>query len=238
MSRTASDYIGAMKDAIGLTRSDAWHLLNDAGRDIFAIHDWWWRHRDGTLSLTAGQDYIDLPETWGGLEAASMVSGSAYSGIQLCSLADIMAMRNGGGVGAAGGTLFAYFGAAEGQIVVEDVPRGRALLGAAPAVSEAGAISVVFLGIWKEIDEDDDYAVPNIPPSHEKLLECLCRAHAVALQEQSDPHEDTGVKKQLAILLNEDGRRQRTVGRVQGGAGRFMRGRGPIDQRNFGSVTV
>lgn len=240
--RTAGDYISLAKHGIGFTpdsRLNLWDLLNDAGRDLYALHEWWFRHRDGALSLVADQDYIDLPETWGGLIGASMTEGGAFSSLECVTLAEIVRLRNNNaGAGVASGCLYAYFGAAEGQVVVEDVPHARAMLYPTPATSEAGAISVSFLGLWKEIDEDDDNAVPNIPASHENLLVNLHRAHAISLENQSDPHENAGVKQQLAILIPENGRRQRTAGRLGGGADRFMRGRGGGDQRNFGSVTV
>lgn len=241
MARNAEKYIDAITHAIGRTpdsRISAWAILNDAGRDCFALHDWWFRHRDATLNLTADQDYIELPETWGGLEAASMAEGGAFTRLEEASLGDIMARRNAGGSGAASGTLYAYFAGAEGQAFAEDVPHGRALIYPTPAATEARAINVVFRALWREIDEDDTTAVPNIPVSHEKLLLSLCRAHAIGLEDQSDAHEDADVKRQLEILIREDGRRQRSYGRMRGGAGRFAGGRFGFDQHDFGSVTV
>lgn len=218
MSLTLFQLVDAVEQVWGRThdpRLDAVRTVNEAGRHLFAMHQWGWATRPSVvLATVAGQSYLALPDD---VEAViSIASGDSLQyGIHLTTPVELAALR-----GSTIPPLFTFWVclAQDDQATDEDAPpRPRLDIYPTPTSDSAASFLLTYRAKWRELSEDRHVA--NVPATYSGLLTQLVRAFATqALLPGSDAIERIQFSPSTKSLMASDGMRQGTLGRHTGGA--------------------
>lgn len=217
----AGQHIDLMKHGLGKTpdaRHDLWATFNRAGRYLVTAHDWYWRTKGPVdLPAVASQSFLYLPDDFGGEVESYVPNNGSFTYIQKVTLRELAVLRTENVTSVRTGVFYIYYPMWEDQDSREDEPRPRAEIYPTPTTNAEPTVQLIYNKRWAEIDANDTAAIPNIPREFEHALVLAARAYAWALENQTDPHEDAQLARELARLVEEDGRRQRTWGKMTGG---------------------
>ena len=218
---TCRDHVNAVLGGAPLKLYSSAFVANYAGRWLVNAHPWeWTRNRSTTLSLTAGQAYVDLPAL---RSVRSVVpSDNTIQGFEWTSLEGLIQLRNTGISPAIG-----HFGAIRQNV---DATTGevtpRLELWPTPSATVADYFTVVYDADWAEMLDDDD-RIP-IPAYMEDLfLACVIEV-ARAFEMAAGADSPTGLRLEALYALRQsdlwrdtakrDGMLQRNLGRMEKGA--------------------
>lgn len=220
--RNAGEYIGLMTHALGKTpdaRHNLWHTFNDAGRALFTRHAWGWKMQ-GPIDLpaVANQDYIDLPEDFGGELESWIPNTGSYQFLEKTTLQMIAQLRATLTTNIVTGRFCIFFPGWTTQDSAETGPTRRALLYPTPTADANPIIQLIYRRRWVEVAEDDVERIPNIPLEMERALVCLCRSMAWHVENQGPCQDDADYELEIARLIRDDATDQPTLGKMTGGA--------------------
>lgn len=220
MARNAGDYIKLIEHAIGSTQPDTEGLrtidvLNDAGNALFDMHDWPWKRRVTSISISQDEQTIELPPDFESIISVEEGDTNTLRIIQT-TVEEILKVRGNQSYD----PLVLYIA------VNIDRPRlsddsGKpdkfqpilAEIAPTPASGvPAGVLQLEYARRWIDLDENDTSVVPDIPRRCERLLCNLCRAFVIEWEDGIDPLENTLVEREFARLRSAFGRTQRQVG--------------------------
>lgn len=224
--KTAGEIIALMQHRIGKTPAaghSLWDDLNAAGEELYTHHDWSWRVTGpAALVARAGQEHLKLPHDWGNLMEAWIPDIGVFNLLNNITLHEYARIKSTESVGYALGTLHVYWPAYE-SISAEDPPEPRALIFPTPTTDGIPTVQVVYKRVWREIDEDDDAARPNVPQRWMNVLADLAVAIAWRREMDSLAPEEGKAAEAIARLVLEDSRTPGRTGIMTGGAGRRLR---------------
>lgn len=192
-------------------------LVNDALNHITTMREWNWR-RGGpvVLSLTADQEYVELPADFGGEEVVTY-PGSVSRMMIRASLAELEQLR----AHQNSAPNFTYYYAINyGNIDANAPELGLSVatieLFPTPRESVTDAIRLVYRREVLELEDDAD--VPQIPVWMDSALMFLVRAFAYTIEDEN-PNNAGQVQfdRMLPDLLRRDSAVQRRIGVMRGG---------------------
>lgn len=210
-------------------------IVNRAGQYLMTMHQW--RFREGkaaTVATVASQNYIELPDDFGGELLSITASDALNDSVTLVDLADIDMMR-GSSVTV---TSTSFWGALSTPANAYDRTRVELY----PTPSSAVNLLVRYRMGWRELANDADKA--NVPVSLENLLIELVRVFARGIEQE----DVASLGTRLAVLetepvfisaVNSDGIRQPSYGPMRGTAMEtsVMGGYSSLDQGRWSDVS-
>lgn len=221
---TASEHIDLMTHALGKTpdaRHNLWATFNRAGRAMVTRHDWTWRMRGPvSIPVVASQSWLAMPDDFAGETESFVPNTGNFTLLEKTSLRRIVELRSQNRSNQITGTMYIYFPAWATQVSREDPPTQRAELYPTPTTAGQPTISLIYKGRWREITENDNNAIPNIPPDFEQALILTARSYAICIENQMPPYEDGPAAVEIDRLIKEDSQRQSEMGRMTGGVDR------------------
>lgn len=221
---TYSDYKAFVKHYLGggdpntvLATADATkgQIVNDAGRYLFAMHEWSFRSRPESLDLdfVSGQEYIELPPDFDSVVSIE-ASDSLESVVHQTSLSGISRLRE--SVVDDVSRYFVSLAYPTQESMLTGAPAARLEIWPTPTTSQQSAMRLVYKAGWTELF--DDNAVPNIPVKFEALLRKCCEAFAK--DQDNDDMEAIELLERstyLRRMKQSDGMDQYDIGSPVGG---------------------
>jgi len=155
-------------------------IINQAGRHMTLAHPWKYLERPIlTMTLTAQQNFMDLPVDFGHLESLDVTGGSDFT-VSPTTMSYINSVRS-ESTETFHSTLYAIsWPGQNSRAELQPNPR----LEFYPDVSASTSFKVHYRAGWSELSESTD--VPNIPITFEHLFQKYIRAFAM---EQDDEQE-------------------------------------------------
>jgi len=196
-------------------------IINEAGRTLVNAHQWNFLQRPPvSLSLTANQEYVNLPSDVGQVVAISASQTAAWA-FRFTTMQALIAMRQMYFIPAWG-----YAGALvqPTQTNATTAPgQPRIELWPTPSSTQTNVLLMEYRAKWTEFSGSgaNDYA--NIPLYAESLLVALVRAVAQGYEEDAVEDVTSRIDKVLGGSLfntatEQDGMTQPTYGPIVGGA--------------------
>ncbi|MGD9631420.1 MAG: hypothetical protein AB7V18_19445 [Pyrinomonadaceae bacterium] len=252
--RTFSSYKASVVHALGAnpaTGVDKGEVVNDALKYLSSLHPWRWR-RGGpvSLSLTANQNYVELPADFGEEIVFTYPASFALQMIRT-TVEQIERMRAWPIVASFG---FSYYyainpGQTEEELTVRSggtVDPSDPTLGLSLSVAElyptpttdvTDALQLVYLRDTPRLEAEDD--IPAIPEWMDYALDLLCRGFAMTL-EDDNPNNSAMVafSQILPQLRQRDGSGQSRLGVMNGGLYPKAAGISPFYPSSIGDPTT
>jgi hypothetical protein len=178
MSLTLYQLVDAVEQVWGTSqdpRLNAVQTVNEAGRHLYAMHQWNWAKRPGvSLDTVADQNYIALPADFEAVLGIASANDLQY-GITLTNAADIASRR-----GSVIPPSFCYWACLvqDDQATSEDAPPTPRLdLYPTPTTDSAATFLLTYRAKWRELDDDRD--VPTYPRPTPACSSASCgRSHS------------------------------------------------------------
>lgn len=196
-------------------------IINSAGKHLFSMHDWEFRHRPTTtLDFHAGQDYVTMPGDFGGLIDVRLSAGT-YNSLTLTTPAKLSDLRTSTtGAALAGDYWCALSWPAQTDPSVAQ-PKPRLEFWPAISASSVGAITLDYYASWVQLKVATDAA--NIPAHADTLLVQLVRAFALGWEDEAVAPLELRIQaiEQGPVfqrVKEVDGMAQPQMGRMGGGA--------------------
>jgi hypothetical protein len=246
MARTALDYVKDMRHALGKVpdaRNNLWQRLNEAGRALVNSHPWTWRTRGPVaLERVEGQSFVTLPADFEQAIDLIVPESLSFRCIQT-SIQDLNARRSANQFD--NFVLYIAFPFGDDQVnTQEPVTQRRAEIFPTPAATDSD-VQLVYTAGWREIEDDDQSSVPNVPLTFERALGLMCRMFAMEFEDQLAPYEKEALYGpggdslrvtggELGRLMMADGNRQTDQGQPLGGTYRGRRGGRLYPHRSIG----
>lgn len=204
---------------------DKGEIVNDALQNLASLHRWNWR-RGGpiSLSITGGQDYVELPADFGE-DYAITYPGSFAQQMIRTTVAEIMRYRASPITATFGFTYFYAVNTGQtdedytirqgGTVDPSDPTLGLSLpvleIYPTPEADAADAISAVYIRDMPRLEAEED--IPAIPTWMDYAFDLLCRSFAMTL-EDDNPQNSAQVMFDALIpkLISRDGSSQRRLG--------------------------
>lgn len=167
-----SEYISAMRHALGKVPSaghSLYHSFNFAGSRLYSAHTWDWLNR-GPVSVAsvAGQDYLDLPDDFGGMLTCTVPNTGTFIEVRVVDLATMADLRANTTVTINSGVMYICFEGMGGG--ASQVPTNRALLYPTPSTNGAPTFSMTYTKAWKVLTASDNDKPAPIPFEFEDAL--------------------------------------------------------------------
>jgi hypothetical protein len=219
--KTIGDYILLMKHALGKTPAtghDLYSTLNEAGRQLFTMHEWSWCHQGPyTLATVSGRDYIELPDDFGTVLHLYQPT-TTVNAVQIVTLQELALLRQSTvGVGS-----FAYSVAFTSSVPAANAgvaPTKRALIYPEPSANGTPAILMLYRRAWVDVTEANENDYPSIDRDAEGLLSMLAQDRAYLMENKRPLFEPGVIDAEFARVRMADGSKQWMVGPLRGGAG-------------------
>jgi len=193
MALTVLDAQGHIEHALGgpLVGISNRRVLDEAGRKLYGLADWnFLKRASTTLDFTSGQNYIELPATFGEIVTLEYTSGSSNRVMQT-TLSEIARYRS--VLAAIPGYIL--FTAVNYQVGSDGVPVPRLEIHPTPqTTTTTGALTMFYRAGWVDLANSDQTFIP-IPPWMEALYIQIVRATAWGYQ-----NEDMGAR--IAQVMN------------------------------------
>jgi hypothetical protein len=229
MPMTCEDILNRMKHSLGKSpdsRHSLLHDLNHAGRELFDAYEWTWKTSDPVnLPAVADQNWIALPLDFNEIQHVyldSSIDDSGFSYVQLCSLEEMLLLRQNSTVNINVGALRVHFPVYHHSSAPDTAPQPRVLIHPTPEDSGTPTLTIVYGKQWRELTTEDTDAIPNIHPSCEGALVDLACALAIETEKPESPQAAATFRaryeKRIDHLKGEDGTRQQNLGPMRGGA--------------------
>lgn len=205
----------AAKHAVaqGITDDEAGDIVNDAIQHLATLHPWTWRQSSLSLTVTADQEYADLPTD--ALEVQTLRYAADVQGyLQPSTIADLLLWRQGIWIEQLPTGQQFYAVGWQPQITAGDVPRARLELWPTPAESIADAIKGTYLRVIRKLTGEDEY--PDMPAPFHQALKLLVRALAVSNQEQQEGEDWRLFQQLIPSFMRADGSQQTNLGMMRG----------------------
>ena len=238
---TAAQHVQRLQHGLGGTpdsRHNLYDTLNMGGRRLVDEYGWSWRIKRVTLATVEDQDYIDLPEDFGGLVKCQASADGTMVSVQIVSVDELTEMRTRNINGSGAGVLYGSFmGSRSGS----PVDRMALWLWPTPTDDDT-AIELVYLRKWVELAVGDPDRIPNIPPSFEYALALAALEVGFRIQQPTTgkaEETEAALQRVLVRMREEDGRRQPSTGkRMRGGVGDFYQPDMNRDDPGIGNIGI
>lgn len=217
-------------------RTPAADIVNAAGQNLAAAHDWQWLARAPVdLASTAGQGYTTLPSDFAELEAIHHASVVVHR-VDLGELALYRKYRD------QDTPNFDYYVAVGYEADTAGAMTARLEIWPAPSTTETNLFQLVYRAGWLPLAADTDVA--RVPVWIEPLLieyvrvEGRIAAAGGGSLEAEQLRERLGNGQLMRQSLRRDGATQVRIGRLRGGGGELeeVRRRDMIGDVNFDHV--
>lgn len=218
--KTIGDYILLMKHALGKTPAtghDLYSTLNEAGRELFTMHEWTWCHQGPyELSAVSGNDYIELPDDFGTLVALYQPS-STVNAIQTVTLQELTMLRQ-SSIGTGSYAYSIAFASSVPPANAGQKQKKRALIYPEPTTNGTPAITIIYRRAWVDVTEANANDYPGIDRDAEGLFSMLAQERAYLMENKRPLFEPGVIDREFARVKTADGSKQWNYGPLRGGA--------------------
>jgi hypothetical protein len=180
------------------------HIVNQAGRHLFFMHEWSWKTRPTAvgLDLVSGQNYVEMPYDFDGLDSIIFTS-SITNQVILTSLAQVQEIE----ASVVSDPFNSYVAMVyPTQASVQEGPKGpRLQITPVPTADSIGALTANYRAGWLELVSST--SVPNVLAKYEGLLLDLIMAYAKKQDDEAfqSAIEDIERSSMLRNLKSNDG---------------------------------
>jgi len=221
MTLTLNNLIDVAEAAVGGSldpRNDGTTIVNEAGNYFCDMHPWQFRTAPTqTMSLYAGQAWVDIPEGAVGVESIR-ATNALVRHVRVTTMDKINELRSALVTGTLDYWVAFEYPRADSEIEVP--PHGRLALYPTPASDVADSFLITLQFGWRDLT--DGYDVPNVSPRYHMLLKEIVRAVArgstISVEGSLDHHLDLVENSaMMARLKQSDGRDAYDLGPMEGG---------------------
>lgn len=188
-------------------------LVNDGLMQFATLRDWDWRSSTISLDTVDGQNYINLPADFAGMNDLHVVAVWIGAMIPL-TLDNIQRMRALSVVSL--GTTYAFYYAISWatQTDAGTLPRARLELYPAPTSTTTGAIIGQYTKSIPKLSNATD--VPNIPATMHQALKAWIQLYTRRQHGLDEEPWKTNAERLLAAAIDEGAAAQTNLGRLEG----------------------
>ncbi len=191
-------------------------VVNLAGEWLVSIKAWnWLRRQPYTLTCTADQSYVELPDDFGKLH--NLYASDNNTPLDQVTFEEIDELRS--GIAVTGSPRSFALGYVEG-------PPPTPVLELYPTPSSAETLVLRYSAGWTPIDDDSEIDIP--PWLHLQFLEAV-RVMALGFEEHDNATcsarlQEIARSEQMMYAKAKDGMSQSVLGQLRNGAAQMQRG--------------
>lgn len=203
---------------------DIWKTVNRGGRAFCSAHPWpWLADLPATISGTENREYIDLPLDFG--EMLSITCPDRNWSPRPATLVEVSRLRE--AAQGSGDTITTWALGWRTEKKSDARPRQVIEVHPTPTTDGDPELTLRYVGTWRELDESNPDAVPNVPAQGEQALLDCCVQLALHFEDSPEqPSPDVRLLPSVDALVKACSRKQVDFGRMRGGADSLCLGYG------------